>query len=80
MIWFLRQVGAGNDDGWEELAIPFVRKAWPNEQAYQTGETTETWLSLLDNTEDSFPKVLAAVRDHLRPVNSGSPVGCTSDL
>ena len=75
VIWFLaQQVGAGNDDGWQELAIPFIRKAWPNEHKYQTGETTEVWLSLLEDTEDSFPKVLAAVRDHLRPVNSGRPV------
>ena len=29
------------------------------------------WLSLLEDTEDSFPRVLAAVRDHLRPVYSG---------
>jgi hypothetical protein len=54
--------------------MPFIRKAWPNEHRYQTGETTEAWLSLLKNTEDFFPKVLAAVRDHLRPVNSGRPV------
>ena len=74
VIWFLSQVGAGNDDGWQELAIPFIQKAWPNEHKYQTGETTEVWLSLLRDTEDSFPKVLAAVRDHLRPVNSGRPV------
>ena len=73
-IWFLAQVGAGNDDGWRELVIPFIRKAWPNEHKYQTGETTEAWLSLLEDTEDSFPKVLAAVRDHLRPVNSRRPV------
>ena len=46
-------------------------EAWPNEHRYQTGETTEAWLSLLEDTEDSFPKVLAALRDHLRPVNSG---------
>ena len=71
VIWILAQVGAGNDDGWQELAIPFIRKAWPNEQRYQTGETTEVWLSLLEDTEDSFPRVLAAVRDHLRPVYSG---------
>ena len=62
VIWFLAQVGAGNDDGWQELVIPFIRKAWPNEHRYQTGETTEAWLSLLEDTEDSFPKVLAAVR------------------
>ena len=74
VIWFLAQVGAGNDDGWQELVIPFIRKAWPNEHRYQTGETSEAWLSLLEGTEDSFPKVLAAVRDHLRPVNSGRPV------
>ena len=70
VIWLLSQVGAANDDGWQELVIPFIRKAWPNEQKYQTGETTEMWLSLLEETEGSFPKVLAAVRDHLRPVNS----------
>ena len=73
-IWFLAQVGAGHDDGWQELVVPFVRKAWPNEQEYQTGETTEGWLSLLQNTRDSLPNVLAAVRDHLRPVHSGRPV------
>ncbi len=71
VIGFLAEVGAGKNDGWQELVVPFIRKAWPNEQEYQTRETTETWLSLLENTEDSFPKVLAAVRDHLRPVNSG---------
>ena len=74
VIWFLAQVGAGNDDGWQELVMPFVRKAWPNECKYQTDETTESWVSLLMSTEDSFPKVLAAVRDHLRPVNSDGPV------
>ena len=74
VIWCLAQVGAGDDDGWRELVVPFIRKAWPNEQQYQTGETTETWLSLLENTEDSFPNVLATVRDHLRPINSGRPV------
>ena len=71
VIWFLAQVGAGNDVRWQELVIPFIRKAWPNEHKYQTSGTTEAWLSLLENTEDSFPKVLTAVRDHLRPVNSG---------
>ena len=74
VIWLLAQVGARNDDGWEELVIPFIRKAWPNERRYQTGETTEAWLSLLEDTDDSFPKVLAAVGDHLRPVDSGRPV------
>ena len=74
VIWFLAQVGAGNDDGWQKLVVPFVRKAWPNEREYQTGDTTEAWLSLLEDTEDAFPNVLAAVRDHLRPVDSGRPV------
>ena len=71
VIWRLAQVGAGNHDGWQELVIPFIRQAWPNEHRYQTGETTDAWLSLLKRAEDSFPEVLAAVRDHLRPVNSG---------
>ena len=74
VIWVLSRVGAVNDDGWQELVIPFIRNAWPNEDRYQTGETTAAWLSLLENTDDSFPNVLATVRDHLRPVNSGPPV------
>ena len=74
VIWFLAQVGTGNDGGWQGLVVPFIREAWPNEQEYQTGETTEAWLSLLKNAEDSFPIVLATIRDHLRPVNSGRPV------
>ena len=74
VIWILAQVSAGNDDGWQRLAVPFIQKAWPNEHRYQTGETTEVWLSLLEDTEDSFPKVLAALQGHLRPVNSGRPV------
>ena len=69
VIWCLAKVGAGNDNGWQKLVIPFIRKAWPNEQRYQTGETTEAWLSLLEDTEDWFPKVLAAVRDHLGPAS-----------
>ena len=69
MIWVLAQVGAGNDDGWQKLVVPFIQNAWPNEQKYQTAETTEAWLSLLENTEDSFPRVLTAVRNHLRRVN-----------
>ena len=75
VIWTLAQVSAeGKGDGWQKLAIPFIRKAWPNERKYQTGETTEVWLSLLEDTEDAFPKVFATVRDHLRPVHSGRPV------
>ena len=79
MIWFLAQVGAGNDDGWQELVIPFIRMAWPNEHMYETGETTEGWLSLLEDTEDSFPKVLSAVRDHLPPSTRGGPC-CTRSI
>ena len=37
VIWFLAQVGAGNDDGWQGLVVPFVRKAWPNEHRVPDG-------------------------------------------
>ena len=74
VIWFLSRVGADNNDGWQKLVIPFIENAWPNERRCQTSGTTEAWLNLLDDTEDSFPNVLAAVRDHLRPVDSGRPV------
>ncbi len=73
VIWVLSEVGANNDDGWRQLVMPFVERAWPNERTYQTAETTLRWLSLLRRTEDSFPEVLAAVRGHLRHIKPQLP-------
>ena len=74
VVWFLRRMGARGVDGWRQLVIPFIRRAWPNERRYQTSDTSEAWLHLLGDTGDSFPNVLHAVWDGLRPVNSGWPV------
>ena len=74
VIGFLRRVGAKGVDGWQKLVIPFIRRAWPNERRYQTSGTSEAWLHLPGDTGDSFPNVLHAVWDELRPVNSGWPV------
>ena len=64
VIWLLGPVGK-NDDGWRELVIPFIRRAWPHESKYRTSGTSKMWLSLLCDTVDAFPDVLNAVRDYL---------------
>ncbi len=69
VIWVLSQVGAQYDDGWSKLVVSFIQRVWPNERTYQTSETTEAWLSLLEKAEDSFPNVLDVVRDHLVAVD-----------
>lgn len=70
VIWFLGRVGAGNDNGWEKLVIPFIRKSWPKEKRYQTEKTSQAWVSMLDNTADHFPAVFQAVREFLRPIRA----------
>ena len=69
VIWFLGREGAENDDGWRELVIPFIRRAWPNERRYRTDGTSKTWLALVSDTGDAFPDVLDAVRSHLGNVD-----------
>ena len=70
VIWLLGRVGAEHDDGWRQLVVPFIRKAWPNERRYQTSGTSETWLTLLCDTDDAFPDVFRAVRNHLGAVDA----------
>lgn len=69
VIWLLGRVGAENDEGWRQLVTPFIRKAWPNERRYQTSGTSEMWLTLLCNTNEAFPDVFSAVRNHLGAVD-----------
>jgi len=69
VIWFLKLVGEEIDNGWRELVLPFIRKAWPNERRYRTGGTSSAWVALLCRTGDAFPDVLDAVRNHVGPVN-----------
>ena len=37
IIYWLNGVGQGNDDGWEQLVIPFIENVWPRERRFRTG-------------------------------------------
>ena len=69
-IWWLGQVGQGNDDGWETLVAPFLNEVWPRERIYRTASSVESWISMLDDTGSSFPVVYASVKRFLVPVET----------
>ena len=64
----LVRVGQGNDSGWIESVIPFLRDAWPKQAKFQTSNTSVAFLSMLVASGDAFPQVLETVRDFLRPI------------
>ena len=69
-IWWLGQVGQGNDDGWETLVAPFLDEVWPRERIYRTASSVDSWISMLDDTGPSFPVVYASAKRFLVPVDS----------
>ena len=69
-IWWLGQVGQGNDDGWETLVAPFLDEVWPRERIYRTASSVDSWISMLDDTGPSFPVVYAPAKRFLVPVDS----------
>jgi hypothetical protein len=71
VIWLLRRIGLGNENGWRKFVTPFIQNAWPKERRFQIESTSSAWVSLLDDTGEYFPDVLNAVRDFLRPIQSG---------
>ena len=74
-ISWLARVGKGNDNGWTGLVVPFIEEVWPKERKFRTSLSARAWLGLLENTDDSFPEVHAAVKEFLVPVEpDGYPV------
>jgi len=69
-IFWLGQVGKGNDDGWNKLVVPFMNDVWPRERVYRTASSTNSWIGLLDDTGQSFPAVYASVKQFLVPVET----------
>jgi SIR2-like domain len=69
-IFWLGRVGQGNQDGWTELAIPFIDEVWPRERRFRTSASMRAWIGLLDDTGDNFPAVYAAVKKFLVPVET----------
>ncbi|WP_111637738.1 SIR2 family protein [Marinomonas shanghaiensis] len=61
----LAQIGQDDPSDWENKVIPFIQQAWPKEIAFQKTEFTASWLSLLEYSEDAFPKILKTVHPFL---------------
>lgn len=73
VIHYLGTVGQElkGENGWKEVIIPFISKAWPLEKRFRTTEATKTWFIMLTHTQDNFPAVLHAVQKFLTPVQEG---------
>lgn len=70
VIFWLGQVGQGNEDGWNALVVPFIHDVWPRERIYRTASSTSSWISLMDDTAQDFPSVYAAIKQFLVPVET----------
>lgn len=69
-IFWLGQVGQKNENGWAKHVIPLLNGDWPREARYKTSASMRAWISLLDDTGDSFPVVYEAVKKFLVPVET----------
>lgn len=69
-IFWLGQVGQGNENGWTNHVIPLINGEWPRERRYRTSASMRAWIGLLDDTGDSFPAVYDAVKKFLVPVET----------
>jgi hypothetical protein len=72
VIFWLGQVGKGNENGWSELVAPFIKEVWPREKAFRTSSSVTSWIGLLDDTGENFPEVYEAVKLHLVPIEGES--------
>ena len=71
-IFILGRLGSENDNGWNDLVIPFVEDIWPRERKFRTKSSALSWVSLLVNTGDMFPIVLVSIRRFLTSVDHGA--------
>lgn len=69
-ISWLGMVGQDDENGWIKLVIPFLKNVWPRERRYRTSASVRYWIGLLDDTGESFPAVLSAVKGFLVPVET----------
>ena len=69
-IFWLGQVGQGNENGWTKHVIPLFNEDWPRERRYRTSASMRALIGMLDDTGDSFPAVYEAVKRFLVPVET----------
>ena len=70
-IYWLQRIGKGNESGWVNIVIPFLKSVWPNETSFHSSELTNSWSQLLADTGDSFPEAYFAIKDFLMPMKDG---------
>ncbi|GAB2197607.1 SIR2 family protein [Sessilibacter sp. MAH4] len=67
-VLFLGGVGNESKLGWVDYVIPFINNVWPKELKFRTSGLTQSWISILKDTGDSFPDVLSSIYDFLVPI------------
>ncbi len=68
----LGQIGQREERGWENHVIPFIEEIWPRERIFRTSSLVSSWINILDDTGEDFPKVMKSVRRFLVPVERES--------
>ena len=48
--------------------IPFIETVWPIERRFRTNSSVGAWIALLEETQDHFSVVYAAVKKFLVPI------------
>ena len=54
------------------MVLPFINEVWPKEKKFRNTDSTSQWVRLLEHTKDDFPKVYAAVKRFLVPIEIDS--------
>lgn len=72
VIFWIGQVGKGNENGWTELVAPFISDIWPREKAFRTSAAVSSWIGLLDDTGEHFPVAYSSVKPHLAAIDGES--------
>ena len=58
----------GENYGWVQTVIPFIETVWPRERRFRTNSSVGAWIALLEETQDHFSVVYAAVKKFLVPI------------
>ncbi len=57
------------DSDWKQLGAPFFRDVWPKEEGFQTAETTQRMIHLVERSGDNFPDAVKLVLSFVRPLD-----------
>lgn len=69
-ISWLGIVGKKDESVLTSHIIPLINECWPRERRFRTSASMRAWISLLDDTGDSFPAAYEAVKKFLVPAET----------